>query len=218
MGRGKREAPAIHTTHTSKNGPERTEMRSSPGCYRICCAIASCLDTNETRTGQRGFLYPRARKHASRQAALSTREEHLRLVRMFTGNANASKETRDKTRRRPSHCGCRLHGTVRASKRVSHVPTCRSGPCHLWTAVLECAKSDLAAGQPLACLSPCQGRKYDCLVRYERGSHTPALLGHYSRHNRRRITNVCALDTQVLATYFGGARLSHRNAPYINRH
>ena len=173
-------------------------MRSSPSCYRIWCAIASCPDIHETRTGQRGFLYPRARKHASRQAALSTREGHLRLIRMLTGNANASKETRDKTRRRPSHYGCRLHGTVRASKRFSHVPTYRSGPCHLWTAVLELAKSDLRAGQPLGCLSPYEGRKHECLVRNERGSHTPALLGHLSRHNRRRDTNVCVIHMSWL--------------------
>jgi len=58
------------------------------------------------------------------------------------------------TRCRPSRYGCRLDRTVRASKRVTSLGRAVSGPTHVWTAVLESARSDLAAGQSLVCLFP----------------------------------------------------------------
>jgi hypothetical protein len=58
------------------------------------------------------------------------------------------------TRCRPSRYGCRLDRTVRASKRVTSLGRAVSGPTHIWTAVQESARSDLAAGQSLGCLFP----------------------------------------------------------------
>ena len=59
------------------------------------------------------------------------------------------------TRSQPSPCGCQLHETVRASIRATPVRRAVSGPRHVWTAMLGSAESDLPAGQPLCCLSPC---------------------------------------------------------------
>ena len=83
---------------------------------------------------------------------------------------------------------------------------------------LRCWSPPKATSQPgsrLIAFPPVKGG-YENLVRYERGSHTPGLLGHLSRHNRRRDPHVCAC-TQVWVTYFSGSRLIPRNAPYIYR-
>ena len=160
-----RRARCAHDTHFQKPARTHRNVLKANVATGVWCANVSCPDVHGTRTDQRDFV-TRVLENTPPDRLLSPKEGHLRLVRTLTGNGNAPKETRNKTRRRPSHCGCRLHGTVRASKRFSHVPTYRSGPCHLWTAVLESAKSDLAAGQPLDCLSPCYGRiRKPCPIR-----------------------------------------------------
>jgi len=76
------------------------------------------------------------------------------------------------TRCRPSLYGCRRYGTVRASIEVTPVRRVVSGPKHFWTAVLETAWGELAAGQPLCRRSPFRA---ESLATDER-SYTPARI------------------------------------------
>lgn len=64
---------------------------------------------------------------------------------------------------------------------------------------LRCWSPPKATSQPgsrLIAFPPVKGG-YENLVRYERGSHTPGLLGHLSRHNRRRDPPRLCLHTSL---------------------